>query len=203
MARRWRPCWLGGVVAGLAAAGGLYATARARRREAPGQWPPRSRLARDAGAADAGDARASAMRLHTASLAELAELMARAADRGPRLRGLHRSRTASSDGWEHDRPLAEQPRAFPASTVVRDDDGARRERFGAQTSGQTLLYGADGRLLFSGGTPARAGMPATTPARAAMLALLERRRARTERPRRCSAARCSAHARRARKEPMQ
>jgi hypothetical protein len=32
-----------------------------------------------------------------------------------------------------------------------DDEGAEANRFHAATSGQTLLYDADGRLLFSGG----------------------------------------------------
>ena len=31
------------------------------------------------------------------------------------------------------------------------DDGTEGSRFGAATSGQAMLYGADGRLLFSGG----------------------------------------------------
>ena len=34
---------------------------------------------------------------------------------------------------------------------------ARRQRFGAETSGQTLLYDRDGRLLFSGGTTGSRG----------------------------------------------
>ena len=40
--------------------------------------------------------------------------------------------------------------------VDRDADGVEAARFGAKTSGQALLYAADGRLLFHGGlTPSR------------------------------------------------
>jgi hypothetical protein len=42
-------------------------------------------------------------------------------------------------------------------TVVADRGGAETERFGARTSGQVYLYGADGALRFEGGlTPSRA-----------------------------------------------
>ena len=50
-----------------------------------------------------------------------------------------------------------RPPRFPVSTVVRDDDGVEARRFGVATSGQTLLYAADGRLLFSGGTTGSRG----------------------------------------------
>jgi hypothetical protein len=35
--------------------------------------------------------------------------------------------------------------------VVADTDGADARRFGAIASGQTMLYGSDGRLQFTGG----------------------------------------------------
>ncbi len=45
---------------------------------------------------------------------------------------------------------------IPGVRVVNDPDGREARRFGASTSGQALLYGADGRLEFSGGiTPGR------------------------------------------------
>lgn len=36
-------------------------------------------------------------------------------------------------------------------TLIHDADGAETQRFGAQASGQTMLYSPDGRLAFSGG----------------------------------------------------
>jgi hypothetical protein len=36
-------------------------------------------------------------------------------------------------------------------TVVRDVDGVEAQRFGAQTSGHTLLFDSHGERLFSGG----------------------------------------------------
>jgi len=41
--------------------------------------------------------------------------------------------------------------AIPGVTVQRDEGGAEARRFQAETSGQTMLYGPDGRLLFQGG----------------------------------------------------
>jgi hypothetical protein len=46
--------------------------------------------------------------------------------------------------------------AIPGVHAMEDIQGREALRFGAATSGQTLLYDASGRLLFSGGiTPAR------------------------------------------------
>jgi hypothetical protein len=41
--------------------------------------------------------------------------------------------------------------AIPGVTVITDEEGREAQRFGAATSGQALLYAADGTLLFSGG----------------------------------------------------
>ena len=45
-------------------------------------------------------------------------------------------------------------RAIPNVEVVRDLGGAKASAFGAQSSGQTLLYDAAGRLVFAGGITA-------------------------------------------------
>lgn len=49
-----------------------------------------------------------------------------------------------TDLWRHALKI-------PGVSVVVDQDGIEAQRFRAATSGQVLLYGADGRLLFSGG----------------------------------------------------
>lgn len=41
--------------------------------------------------------------------------------------------------------------AIPGVAVVEDVDGVQSRLFGAETSGDVLLYGKDGRLLFKGG----------------------------------------------------
>ena len=41
--------------------------------------------------------------------------------------------------------------SLPGVTIRDDPDGDRARAFGARTSGHTLLYGRDGRLLFDGG----------------------------------------------------
>jgi hypothetical protein len=53
-------------------------------------------------------------------------------------------------GWEKT-DLWRDAAAIPGVKVVADEGGEQARRFGAVTSGQALLYGADGRLLFSGG----------------------------------------------------
>ena len=52
--------------------------------------------------------------------------------------------------WE-DTDLRRSAAAIPGVKVVSDIDGVEARRFGAETSGHTLLFGPDGRLLFSGG----------------------------------------------------
>src|SRR5690348_16674362 len=55
-----------------------------------------------------------------------------------------------SDAWVHT-DLWTSAAAIPGVTVLPDADGVEAHRFGAATSGQSLLYSADGRLLFAGG----------------------------------------------------
>ena len=47
--------------------------------------------------------------------------------------------------------LRRQAEAIPGVSVVTDENGDAARRFGAATSGETLLYAPDGRLLFHGG----------------------------------------------------
>jgi hypothetical protein len=59
-------------------------------------------------------------------------------------------------------------------TVVRDDSGREAGRFGAATLGQTLLYDADGSLLFSGGITAARGHAGDNAGRSELVSLLNR-----------------------------
>ena len=90
-----------------------------------------------------------------ASLAELAEILARAGQR-PKTYVLFLRPRGFNNGWEQT-DLWRTAAALPDVTVILDDEGRHAERFGAATSGQTFLYDAGGALLFSGGiTGARA-----------------------------------------------
>jgi hypothetical protein len=55
-----------------------------------------------------------------------------------------------ADGWERT-DLWDSAAAIPGVSVASDAGGAESRRFCAATSGQALLYAADGRLLFAGG----------------------------------------------------
>lgn len=56
----------------------------------------------------------------------------------------------------HETDLFRLASRIPNVRVHRDDAGVETQRFGAVTSGQALLYGPDGELLFAGGiTPGR------------------------------------------------
>lgn len=58
-------------------------------------------------------------------------------------------------GWEQT-GLYRTAGHIPSAFVSSDPDGQDAARFGATTSGEALLYAADGRLLFHGGiTPSR------------------------------------------------
>ena len=106
-----------------------------------------------------------------ASLAEFAEVMARAAVR-PKAYVVFIRPGRVESRWEMTE-LWRAAEAIPGVRVVRDDDGEESKRFRVQTSGQTLLYDASGRLVFSGGTTASRGKAGDSLGRASLLALLE------------------------------
>jgi hypothetical protein len=56
----------------------------------------------------------------------------------------------SGPDWD-DTSLCRTAEGIPRVKVISDIDGAEAQQFGARTSGHTLLFARDGRLLFSGG----------------------------------------------------
>ena len=64
-------------------------------------------------------------------------------------------------------------RAIPGVHVLIDAEETEARRFGARTSGQTLLYDAGGRLRFRGGITAARGHAGDNAGRSAIQALLE------------------------------
>jgi len=105
-----------------------------------------------------------------ASIGELAQIMAR-------LQGkvaayvLFVKPKESGPAWE-DTNLRRSAEAIPGVKVVFDPDGVEAGRFGAETSGHTLLFGADGHLLFSGGLTASRGHAGENAGERAILDLL-------------------------------
>jgi hypothetical protein len=135
-----------------------------------GQWPADSRLPH------ATDRATLVMLAHPhcpctrASLGELARLMAQARGRVTAY-VLFVKPSDFPDGWEQT-DLVTSAAAIPGVTVVRDDEGVEAGRFRAATSGQTMLYDAGGRLLFSGGITGARGHEGDNAGRAAIVSLL-------------------------------
>lgn len=135
----------------------------------PAQWPLKSSIPL------AADRATLVMLAHPhcpcsrASIGELARLMAQAQDRVTAY-VLFVKPKGSSDDWENT-DLWQSAERIPGLTVVVDD-GAEAARFNAATSGQVVLYDAEGRLLFSGGITGSRGHSGDNAGRAAVVSLL-------------------------------
>jgi len=68
---------------------------------------------------------------------------------------------------------------IPGVTLRVDEEGTEARLFGSQTSGQAMLYGPDGKLLFSGGITSARGHAGDNDGRRAILSLLTRNHAET------------------------
>jgi hypothetical protein len=146
--------WLAATVTGLGYMA-VYAYRPGPAAQAPARWPAESRLPRDPRKPTLIMLAHPRCDCTRASLTELAELMARVEAR-PAAFVVFIRPSRVPDDWEHT-DLWRQASAIPGVAVVRDDDGAEAARFGAATSGETLVYGTDGRLLFEGGATAARG----------------------------------------------
>ena len=105
-----------------------------------------------------------------ASIGELARLMAQTQGRVTAYI-LFLKPAGFSDDWEKT-DLWESAASIPGVEVVVDDDGVEARRFHAVTSGQTVLYDAEGRLLFSGGITGSRGHSGDNAGRSAIVSLL-------------------------------
>ena len=171
--RVWVPVlgtiWLAAAVAGLSVLW-RYDNTPGEAARAPRQWPALSRLAR------AADRPTLVMLAHPhctctrASLAELAEAIARTRT-PPRTYVVFMMPKGFSDGWEQT-DLWRTAAALPGVTVVRDDDGREARQFGAATSGQTLLYDERGVMVFGGGVTGSRAHAGDNVGRQSLVALL-------------------------------
>ena len=105
-----------------------------------------------------------------ASVGELAQIMARLEGRLAAYIIFVKPKGADGD-WE-DTDLRRSAEAIPGVKIVVDPNGVEAHRFGAETSGHTLLYGTDGRLLFSGGITASRGHAGDNAGESAIIALV-------------------------------
>jgi len=115
-----------------------------------------------------------------ASLAELREIMAQANG------SLHASvlflrPQGTTDVWERTSTWS-AAQNIPGVAVSVDRDGAEAARFGASTSGHTVLYSAAGQLLFAGGITSARGHVGDNSGRRAVLALLKNKNAAAAHP---------------------
>jgi hypothetical protein len=105
-----------------------------------------------------------------ATLTELAEVLGRARIR-PRTYILFMKPQGFPEGWT-DSALWHQAAALPDVRVMRDDEGLKAKEFGAETSGQVVLYDAKGTLVFSGGITGSRGHAGDNAGRAAVISFL-------------------------------
>jgi hypothetical protein len=77
--------------------------------------------------------------------------------------------------WD-DTELRRSAAAIPGVAVVTDANGTEARRFGAETSGHTLLFAPDGALLFSGGITASRGHAGRNAGESAIIAAVNGQR---------------------------
>ena len=163
--------WLAAATAGLRVLW-QYDNTPGEAAHAPQQWPAQAALVRAA----SGPTLIMLAHPHCtctrASLGELAESIARAQTR-PKTYVLFMTPGRFGGGWENT-DLWRTAASLPGVTVVRDDDGREAKKFGAETSGQTLLYDESGRLIFSGGITGSRAHAGDNLGRQSLVALLNR-----------------------------
>jgi hypothetical protein len=162
--------WIGGVGAGLTALM-RYDNRPGDSAVAPSTWPVASPIVRDTAGPTIVMLAHPRCDCTRASLTELAELMARARRR-PRVYVVFIKPALAGDDWV-DTQLWRDAEAIEGVRVVRDERGVEARRFGAKTSGQVIVFGQDGGLLYSGGTTGSRGKAGENLGRAAILAALD------------------------------
>jgi hypothetical protein len=137
---------------------------------APGSWPAGSLIPR------ATDRATLVMLVHPhcpctrASIGELSRLMTQAQGRVEAYVLFIKPQGFSTE-WEKT-DLWASAAAIPGVHVLGDEEGVEAERFHSATSGQTLLYDAAGKLLFSGGITSARGHEGDNAGRSAIVSLL-------------------------------
>jgi hypothetical protein len=105
-----------------------------------------------------------------ASIGELAQIMAHAVGKANAYVLFVKPPNAAAD-WD-DTDLRASAAAIPGVTVVTDENGKEAARFGAETSGHTLVFDRNGALVFTGGITASRGHAGYNAGETAVLAAL-------------------------------
>ena len=161
--------WLLAISAGFALLNG-YASTPGVSGLAPQAWPSDSRVLRDPKRFTLVTFLHPRCPCSRATVAELDALMARAGGRVTARAVFTFPRATGVEWLESD--LRKRASRIPGVSTFHDIDGEEAARFGAATSGQTLLYAADGRLLFSGGITISRGHAGDSVGRQAVLSLV-------------------------------
>lgn len=122
----------------------------------PKQWPASSPIRRIGGRPELLVFIHPFCSCSDATIAELAQLSARRKAGAPAPAITVLFFRPRHSGWPPG-SLWKKARGLQAAHVVWDDDGQEAKRFGARTSGYTLLYSPKGDLLFGGGVTASRG----------------------------------------------
>jgi hypothetical protein len=136
----------------------------------PAKWPMNSKIPRRAGLPSIVLLAHPHCPCTRATIGELALLMTRVHGQANAAVVFVRPHEFSED-WEKT-DLWRSAARIPGVTVLSDIDGLEAARFGAQASGQTLLYSASGDLQFSGGITASRGHSGDNLGRSAVVALV-------------------------------
>jgi hypothetical protein len=136
----------------------------------PKDWPAKSKIARTV------DQDTLIMLAHphcpctSASMAELAQIMTETRGKVHAYVLFLKPENSTPD-WD-DTSLRRAAGAIPGVTVVTDVGGVEARRFGAETSGHTVLFDSTGKRLFSGGITASRGHAGGNVGESAIVALV-------------------------------
>jgi hypothetical protein len=164
--------WAGAIAVGLRVLF-KYETSPGSVGIAPALWPANSSIAL------AKDRPTLVMLAHPhcpctrASVGELAQLLARLQGKVQAYVLFYTPRDSDSESKWEKTDLWRSAAQIPGVTVLSDFDGEEARHFGAETSGHTFLFAADGRLLFSGGITASRGHSGDNTGESAIVSLVD------------------------------
>lgn len=140
---------------------------------APQQWPSASQMSRDSQLPMLVMFAHPRCPCSRASIGELEKIMAHCQGRVS-AHVLFLRPEGEEDEWATT-DLWHSAEAIPGVSVAMDHDGGEARLFKAATSGQTLLYDADGRLEYQGGITLARGHEGDNPGRDAIECLLKQK----------------------------
>lgn len=117
---------------------------------APARWPDSSSISRNSAFPTLLVFAHPCCPCTEATLEELAAIVARAGHRVS-TRVVFLAGPKGDPAWTSRSRSWQKASSIPGAQIVRDEQGVEATRFGAETSGRTLLFDAAGRLVFQGG----------------------------------------------------